>query len=481
MRKEKIIIIFIFVLAVFAVNFSYPNYWNQTADFFNTKYPILNTKYQIPHFLDRPFKLGLDLQGGTHLLYEADLSKIAEEDYDSSMQGLRDVIERRVNLFGVQEPIVQVQETHNHYRLIVELAGIKDPAQAIKMIGQTPFLEFKEQKIEAETQRILDKQKEIQEKTKTLQEQGKTREEIEAELMKIENWQLAMEDPYFQATSLTGKYLKKAELGFDQTTTYEPLVLIQFNGEGAKIFKDLTSQNVGKPLAIYIDGLLISAPTVQETIAGGKAQISGKFTLEEAKELSRNLNAGALPVPITLISQQTVGPTLGAVSLEKSLKAGIFGFLAIILFMLLFYRLPGLLASLSLVIYIALILSLFKLIPVTLTLAGIGGFLLSIGMAVDANILIFSRLREELKQGKSFALSIEDGFKRAWPSIRDGNLTTLVVALILFGFGSSFVKGFALTLSLGILISMFSAIFITQNFLRCFAATRLEKIKSLWK
>ncbi len=495
MCKEKIIVILIIVLAVLAVNLSYPKYWNQTADFVNNyQLSIINYQFKIPHFWDRPFKLGLDLQGGTHLLYEADLSKVEKENYDSSMQGLRDVIERRVNLFGVQEPIVQIQEIKGNYRLIVELAGIQDPGQAIKMIGETPFLEFKEQKTEQETQKILDKQKEIQERVKELQEQGKTIEEIVVELDKIEDWQLSQQDPYFKSTSLTGQYLEKAEIGFDQTTTYEPIVLIQFDDEGTKIFKDLTSQNIGKPLAIYIDGFLISAPTVQETIAGGKAQITGRFNLDEAKELSRNLNAGALPVPIGRfntetnefksgepLSQQTVGPTLGAVSLEKSLMAGMYGFLAIILFMALFYRFSGVLASLSLVIYVALILSLFKLIPVTLTLAGIGGFLLSIGMAVDANILIFSRMREELKEGKSFSLSVEHGFRRAWPAIRDGNITTLAVALILFSFGSSFVKGFALTLSFGILLSMFSAIFITRNFLKCFCGTRLEKIKWLWR
>lgn len=474
MPTEKIILISIIVLAVFAANLSYPRYFNQGVDFLNQKLSLT-----LPHFWGKPLALGLDLRGGTHLLYEADLSNVVEEDYGSSMQGLRDVIERRVNIFGVQEPVVQIQEAGGNYRLIVELAGIKDPAEAIKMIGQTPFLEFKEQKTEEETKEILDKKGEIEEKFKELQEQGKTQEEIDAELEKIENWQIVLEDTYFKSTSLTGKYLEKAELGFDQTTN-KPLVLLQFNDEGASIFKDLTSQNIGKPLAIYIDGILISAPVVQEAITGGKAQISGRFTLEEAKELASNLSAGALPVPIKLISQQTVGPTLGAVSLEKSLKAGIYGFLAIIFFMVFFYRFPGVLASLALIIYVSLILSLFKLIPVTLTLAGIGGFLLSIGMAVDANVLIFSRMKEELKSGKNLLLALEEGFSRAWPSIRDGNLTTLVVALILFGFGSSFVKGFALTLSLGILVSMFSAIFVTKNFLKCFGRTRLEKIKWLW-
>ncbi len=202
--------------------------------------------------------------------------------------------------------------------------------------------------------------------------------------------------------------------------------------------------------------------------------------MKEAKELARNLNAGALPVPMTLISQQSVGPTLGDISLNKSLKAGIYGFLAVILFMILFYRLPGFLAVLVLGMYVAVILSLFKLIPVTLTLAGIAGFILSVGMAVDANILIFSRLREELRKGQSFGQAVEEGFNRAWSSIRDGNLTTLLVTAVLFAFGTSFIKGFAVTLSLGIAVSMFTAVVVTKSFLRVFARTKLEKIKQLW-
>lgn len=439
-KKVYLITIFILILAFFLANLTYPKYWNQSADWVGASF------LRLP---EKPFKLGLDLQGGTHLIYEADLSNIAKEDYSSSMEGLRDVIERRVNLFGVREPMVQVQGE----RLVVELAGIKDPAEAIKMIGQTPYLEFREQK--ENYNEILEKNREV-----------------------IETQEGQIEDP-FKATILTGKYLKRSELGFDQTTN-RPLVHLEFNEEGAKIFEELTEKNVGKILAIYIDGLPISTPVVQEKISGGKAQITGQFTVEEARTLSRNLNAGALPVPIKLISQQSVGPILGKISLEKSLKAGMLGFLAVIIFIILFYRLPGILASLALGIYAVLVLTIFKLIPVTLTLAGIGGFILSIGMAVDANVLIFSRLKEELRRGKSFSQSLEEGFNRAWPAIRDGNLTTLLVAVILFGFGTSFIKGFATTLSIGILISMFSALIITKNFLRLFIETRLENKRWLW-
>ncbi len=460
-KRVYITLISILVLAFFAGTLSYPNYVNNGIDFLNGQF-----KLGFPHFWQIPFKLGLDLKGGTRLVYEADLSKIDKKDYSSTMEGLRDVIERRVDLFGVQEPVVQTQNIGSHYRLNIELAGIKDPHKAIEMIGQTPFLEFKEERTKEETKKILDKIEEVK---------GKNTEEIG----KVENWQLALKDPYFKPTPLTGKYLKKSTLGFDQNTG-RPLILLQYNKEGAKILKDLSSKNIGKILAIYLDGKPISTPRIEEEIPNGSAQISGSFTIQSAKKLVRDLNAGALPVPIKLISQETIGPILGAISLNKSLNAGILGLLAVVLFITIFYRFPGFLASLSLSIYVVLILSLFKLIPVTLTLAGIGGFILSIGMAVDANVLIFSRMREEFKKRDDFSISLEEGFRRSWPSIRDGNMTTLLVALILFWFGSSFVKGFALTLSIGILVSIFSSVFVTRNFLRFFVGTRVEKWKWLW-
>ncbi|MBU0476673.1 protein translocase subunit SecD [Patescibacteria group bacterium] len=460
MSKKKIylIIFLIFSLTILGAVFCYPKYFNQTIDSLNEKF-----NWSLSHFWEVPFKLGLDLQGGAHLIYEADLSSIEEKDRAQAMEGLRDIIERRVDLFGIQEPLVQVQKD----RLIVELAGVKDVSEAIGMIGETPYLEFKEQRLPEETQIILDKQKELE---------GLDPEQIQ----QIENWQLAFQDPNFKTTILTGKYLKGAEVVFDSTTS-KPAISLQFNDEGSVIFEDLTSKNVGKPLAIYIDQVLISAPIVQEKISGGNAQITGNFTAEEAKEMSRNFNAGALPVPIELISQQTVGPILGTISLQQSLRAGFFGFLAILLFMIVFYRMPGFLASLALLIYAVLVLTLFKAISVTLTLAGIAGVILSVGMAVDANVLAFSRMREEFKLGKSFSRGLEDGFNRAWPSIRDGNFTTILVALILFFLGTSFVKGFALTLIVGNLIGIFSAVFITKIFLKSFEGTRLENWNWLWR
>ena len=428
-KRARQISILIILLGIFLFFFVLPSFYDKLSNWSETK-----LHFSLGKFPNIPFKLGLDLKGGVELLYEADFSQVKEEKPAVLMEGLRDVIERRINLFGVREPEIQIIVTKNHYRLSVKLPGIKDPEEAVKEIGKTPYLEFRELKPNSQNE--------------------------------------------FQPTKLTGKYLKRAEVNFNRLG--EPVVSLEFNKEGAQLFEEITKRNVGKPLAIYIDNVLISAPIVRETIKGGKAQIEGKFTIEEAKELARNLNAGALPVPIKLISQRSIGPTLGQISLQKSIKAGLFGFLAIIVFLILIYRLPGILASLALIFYVLLTLSLFKAIPVTLTLSGIGGFLLSIGMAVDANILVFARLREELREGRELSEAIKEGFKRAWPSIRDGNFTTLLIAVILFFIGTSFVKGFATTLILGILASLFSAMVVTRVFLISFLNTPFSKIKRLW-
>jgi len=417
------------------------------------------------------------LLGGSHLVYQTDLSNILPEERAEAVNGLRDVIERRVNLFGVGEPIVAIQETaDNDSRLVIELPGVKDVNKAIEMIGATPYLEFKEERDEAETEAIVAKQQELQDILSGDAYKDAPQGAIDQKIAEYEEWLI---DPYFIETKLTGQYLKQAALAFNQTT-FESEVTIEFDKDGADLFEGITERNIGKRLAIYIDNVLISAPVVNDKISGGLAQITGQFTLEEARELVRNLNAGALPVPIELISQTTVGPTLGKISLEKSLKAAMLGFIGVCLFMLVFYRFSGFLAVVSLIIYAGIMLSLFKLIPVTLTLAGIGGAILSVGMAVDANVLIFERMKEELKNGEPFDKAIKNGFSRAWPSIRDGNFTTLLVAVIMFGFGSSFVKGFAFTLFLGILFSMFSSLCVTRTFLKLFENTKLAKITWLW-
>ncbi len=463
-KKVRWIIFFILVVGLSAAFLDYPAAWDKSAEWVNRQ---IGADF-IPHFIDTPFKLGLDLQGGTHLVYQADLTNIDPEDYADSMQGVRDVIERRVNMFGVAEPVVQVNKVGSDYRLIVELAGIKDAHQAIEMIGQTPSLDFRKARGEEETKNILEKQEGIKKKLQ------------EGEEINEEETEIILKDPYFEPTELTGRYLKNAELQFDQQT-YQPQVNLQFDDEGSAIFERLTSQSVGQQLAIYLDGAVISAPVVQEIITGGRAQITGQFSMEEAKKLVQRLNAGALPVPINLINQQTVGASLGYISLEQSLKAGSLGFLLILVFLIFYYRLPGLLSSLALLIYLALVLAVLKLIPVTLTLAGIAGIILSIGMAVDANILIFERLKEELKAGKSLAGSIEEAFKRAWPAIRDGNISTIITSVILYVFATGLIKGFALTLGIGVLISMFSAIIVTKNFLKFFIGGKLESKERLWR
>ncbi|MDP3982380.1 MAG: protein translocase subunit SecD [bacterium] len=449
------ILVALFFLGVVAGAFSFPAETNKAVERVNAgkdRISALKRIPSIPLFTETPFRLGLDLQGGTHLVYDADLSDIPIFEYEQAMNGLRDVIERRVNLFGITEPVVHTEGGGETQRLVVELAGVTEPGHAIEIIGQTPFLEFKEPKEDYEN--IIARNQAV-----------------------FETGEGEIEEP-FQSTQLTGRYLDRSELAFDQTG--RPVISLVFDQEGAQMFEEITSRTVGKPLAIYLDHQPLQAPIVQDVITGGRAQISGTYTVPEAQKLVRELNAGALPVPITLLSQQSVGATLGMSSLQQSLKAGIIGLLILMAFMVIFYRLPGVFASLALLLYVVLLASLLKFFSVTLTLAGIAGVILSIGMAVDANILIFSRLREELSQGKSFSFSVEEAFKRAWPSIRDGNITTLLVALILFWFGSGFVKGFALTLSLGILLSMFSAIVVTRALLDACGRTKLEHFSWIW-
>jgi len=401
-----------------------------------------------------PFRLGLDLSGGTHLVYNADVSKVAESEVKESMSSLRDVIERRVNIFGISEPSVTVQDggfsNAGAERLIVDLPGVTDVAKAVTMIGQTPLLEFKV------TSTIDPKApQEI-----TIDKDGNASP-------------ITIPDPYV-ATELTGRFLDKAILEFNQTTG-EPVVSLQFDPEGSVLFEKITRENIGKPVAIFLDGEPISIPTVNEAITGGKAQISGSFTPEEAKTLVGRLNSGALPVPISLVSTQTIGPSLGAQATEAGVKAALIGFMAIALFLIIWYRLPGLIAVVALSMYVAIMLGLFKLVPVTLTAAGIAGFIISIGIAVDANVLIFERIKEELRSGATITESIKHGFSRAWFSIRDSNTSSIITALILFWFGTTLIKGFALTFLIGVIVSMISAISITRLFLYTLNITKTTK------
>ncbi|MFA6131078.1 MAG: protein translocase subunit SecD [Patescibacteria group bacterium] len=622
---------------------AYPVPWNSLVNAVGFG-PELNTTY---------FKLGLDLQGGTHLVYEADMSNIADADRASALEGAREVIERRVNAFGIAEPVVQTNISGGHYRVIVELAGVFDVSQAIEMIGETPILEFKTPKEVVETEVTAEQQAQIDAaqitenagaeavldraiagedfsnlakessedqttkwsggyygwvtasdvvygelanqiaskkykpgvidgiyesnsnlyivnylSSKTDQEielshilichkestacaNALTKEEAKAQadallltltkdnfattaqkvsedtgskdlggslgwvgkgvmvaafedagfamndgdisqvveteygyhilyrsdsrdVMAYEISEIQMPlttasdvisvDPW-ENTTLSGKDIKNASVAFDPNTG-APYVVLNFSTEGGTLFEELTAANVGKVIGIFLDGSAISTPTVQEAIYGGTASITGNFTLEEAKLLVQRLNAGALPLPVNLLSQQTVGPTLGQTSLDLSIKAAIAGFALVALFMIIYYRFAGLLAVLALGFYAAMNLALFKLLGVTMTLSGIAGFVLSMGMAVDANVLIFERMKEELQSGRDLATAIDEGFRRAWTSIRDGNLTTLIAAAVLFFLSTSSIKGFAITLSLGVITSMLSAIFVTRIMLK---------------
>lgn len=662
--KVRWVFVLIMILVFAASLVDAGQYYNKAVDKFNLP---------LPHTKEIPFRLGLDLLGGTHLVYQADVSAIEDKDRESAVEGVRDVIERRVNIFGVSEPIVQINKTvDGDYRVIVELAGVKDVDEAIKMIGETPLLEFKEES--AETRELTEEEKnqlnqfnmngekraeeilgkvlsggdfsalakefsedsatkdtggdlgwitekdnpeifnlakgiaagktsadlqrtgqgyeiikaeekrvkkdpftELEEKevkashllicNKDINgcENGLTKEEVYAKIKEIKEQATPQnftdlvkqystepgagqiggelgwfgkgmmvkpfEDAVFEQktgtisyvvetqfgyhliykqdersveeynikhilvktklaeditgpqsewkiTELTGKNLKRAAVEFNPNDN-SPEVGLEFDDEGAKMFEEITSRNVGKQVAIFLDGLPISAPTVNEKITGGKAVITGKFNIKEAKLLMQRLNAGALPVPIHLMSQQTVGASLGQKSINDSLRAGVIGLILVALFMIIYYRLPGLLAVLALSVYGILVLAVFKLWPVTLTLAGLAGFILSIGMAVDANVLIFERVKEELRFGKPLDNAIEEGFTRAWPSIRDGNFSTLITCFILIQFTTGTVKGFAITLGLGIIVSMFSAIVITKNFFKLIEGEWLEKNKWL--
>lgn len=392
------------------------------------------------------FKLGLDLAGGTELVYKADMSETPAGDRSDALSALQGVIERRVNLFGVAEPLVQTEEASSlsgttEDRLIVDLPGVTDIKAAVAALGQTPTLEFR---------------------LATTIKVGTTTQGV------------------FAPTGLTGRYLSSAALQFGSGATAglaAPQVLLNFNSDGAKLFEKITSENVGKQLAIFLDGQPISEPVIQEAIPGGQATISGQFTAAAARDLVRNLNFGALPVPITLESSSAVGPTLGAVAIAAGVVAGMIGFALIALFMIAWYRLPGLVAVVALAEYLAFMLAIIKLVPVTLTASGIAGLIITLGMAVDANVLIFERTKEELRAGKEPREAVHIGFSRAWTAIRDGHLTMIISGIILFWLGTGIVQGFALVFVLGVLASFISAVSVSRIYLLALVP---EEGKGLW-
>jgi preprotein translocase subunit SecD len=404
----------------------------------------LNAKLLGPNGLT----LGLDLRGGAQLLYEADLSQKDPSVTDAeAMSAVVDKIQRRVNEFGTTEPVIQRQGTN---RILVQLPGVKDTNEAISLIGKTALLDFREQKLDENGQPVLDAEGQVEFEDEPAKATGIDGSEQE----------------------LTGRYLKSARTDVDPYTA-SPVVAFEWNDEGAYLFEQITGRNIGKQLAIYLDGEPISAPVVQEVIsARGQIDFNSPTTLEEAERLAVQLNSGALDVPLTIIGQESVDPTLGADSIKDSQLAAIIGIALLVLFMLLYYRLFGLIACISLGIYGVFLLAIFDVASITLTLSGIAGAILSLGMAVDANVLIFERMKEELRAGRTTGAAIEGGFNRAWTAIRDSNITTFIACAVLIWLGTSsafhasMVTGFAITLFIGVALSMFTAIIVTRTLLR---------------
>ncbi len=424
MRKRKYLLWLIFLVTLVAIIINLPKRYRPFR--FLQSYDLVK---------------GLDLAGGVQLMFLADMEEISSDDKDQALEALKKNIERRVDYFGVSETIVQTSRVGEEYRLIAELPGIVDVDQAVDLIGRTAQLEFRE------------------------------RVELEPEATES----ATLNDVFRKKTDLTGGHLIRSEVQFNPNTG-QPEVGLEFNKEGGDLFAEITEANIGEPLAIFLDDQLVSAPRVNEKITGGKASISGDFDLEQAKQLSSQLNAGALPVSIELIERRQIGPSLGQESLEKSFRAGLVGLSAVILFMIAYYRWLGLIAVLGLIIYGLITLTLYKLIPVTLTLPGITGFLISIGMAVDSNILIFERIKEETKDGRSWNAAMELSFGRGWDAIRDADICTLIISFLLFNpfdwvflNSSSAVRGFAVTLALGIFVGLFTEFIITRELLRVFA------------
>lgn len=386
--------------------------------------------------VSRPIRLGLDLQGGSRLVFLLDTANIDKENIPDAVSAARDIIERRINFFGVNEPQLSLLKGGNVYKIAVELPGVKDPTKTAKTIGQTAQLGFSTYKEE-------------------VVKQGTQSATI----------------PTFLPTKLTGAYLKKASLVFDQKSG-SPQVGIQFNKEGARLFAEITKNNKKKPLAIFLDNQLLTAPVVQDEIKDGNAVISGSFKVEEAKTLVNQLNAGALPVPVRLLEQKTIEPTLGKENVQKSLIAGVVGLLSVVVFMLVVYGKNGILATISLFLYALYSVFIFQISGIVMTLSGVAGFLLSIGMAVDSNILIYERIKEEKIRTKDVALATKLGFKNALKAIKQANTNTLLIAGVLFNpFNLSFlpisgsVRGFSLTLAIGVVLSLLTGVFVVKNIL----------------
>jgi preprotein translocase subunit SecD len=452
-RKQWWIIVALVALTAFATVIALPSRFSFTLPL--PSKPVISggsLQFRMPG--DQPgivrqfqLKQGLDIQGGMQVVLRADMSQVQPLDRPEALESARQVILRRVDLYGVAEPVVQTSSMGQESRLIVELAGVEDPSQALALIGSTANLDFRIQNTATQSA-----------STSAL---------------------LSLTD--FVSSGLTGKQLQRARVQFDPQTG-QPTVSLQFTEEGTKLFADLTTRYTGQILAIFLDDAPLMLPRIQTPILNGQAQVSGEFTVEEAKQLAIQLNAGALPVPIEVIQQRTVGASLGQQSVSDSIQAGLIGLALVFLFMILYYGWKGVLASMALGVYAVLTIALYKIMGITLTLPGIAGLLLSIGMAVDSNILIFERMKEELRDGKPFSQAMELGFGKAWDSIKDANLATILTSLVLinpFHFSflntSGLVRGFGVTLLIGVLVSLFTGIVVTRTLMRTFLAAPEEK------
>lgn len=448
-RSSGFLTIIIILVILFALLVNIPDTFTIPAISFLKSKPITISLININTFLkplnlqrDVSFKRGLDLQGGTSITLRADMKDIPQDQREDALASAKEIIERRINFFGVSEPVIQTSIAGHDYRIIIEIPGVTDVNQAISLIGRTAQLTF--------------------------WEEGSSHATSSGKIASPSALPLGIEQilgPHAKQTELTGKDLKKAAVTFNQNTG-EPQVQLTFTTSGTKKFGEITSRNVGKIVAIVLDNVVIQAPRVNEPILAGTAEITGGFTLEQAKALQIQLNAGALPVSLSVLEQRSIGATLGDQAVQKSMIAGVIGFLVIVIFMVSLYGQLGVIASMALTVYTLITLAIFRLVPVTLTLAGIAGFILSIGIAVDANILIFERMREEMRKGKSKYASLDLGFSRAWASIRDSNIASLITSVILMIFGTGIVRGFALTLAIGVIVSLFSAITVTRTLLR---------------
>ncbi len=443
MRKPLKVYLLIILLVFVAGLIALPQKYELRIPYINRTIAVSSPHFTIstadgPKTIGFVIKKGLDIQGGMQILLEADMTQIPEADRVQALESAREVLLRRVDLYGIAEPSVKTTISNGSYRLIIELPGVTDPQKALELVGQTAKLEF-----------MLIKPLDATSSA------GQSLSQI-------------------QQTDLDGGKLKKAHLQFDQKTG-KPVVGIEFTNEGAAIFSKITEEHIGEMLGIVLDGSILMAPQINEPIFSGSAIIQGGFSVEEARQLSIQLNAGALPVPIKVLEQRTVGASLGSDSVTKSVMAGCIGLAGVIIFMIALDGFAGVLASFALVVYALLTVAIYKIIGVTITVPGIAGLLLSIGMAVDANILIFERMKEETRLGKPFGRAMELGFGRAWDSIKDANITTIITALVLinplnFSFlnTSGLVRGFGITLLIGVLLGLFTSIVVSRTFLRMF-------------